>query len=68
MEDLYEHERLAANLLGNVGDRREIDESAHGGELVWRVVLSELAPSVQDFMAALDGVPEDACVHVRVRE
>ena len=65
---LDQHERFAADVFGDLRDRREVDEPAHRGELVGNVTSGQFAPGVQDLRAALDRVPQGTRVRLGNRE
>ena len=53
VEGLDADERAAAKRLGDVGDRRELEQPADGGHVVGHVG-GPLAPGVEDLARALD--------------
>ena len=67
IEGLDAHERAAAKRLGDVGDRRELEQPADGGHVVGHVG-GPLAPGVQDLARALDREEHDAGVDLGERE
>ena len=64
---LDDHERLAADGLRDLRDRRELEDAADRGHLV-RQVVRPGAPRLQDLGRPVDREPEDAGVDLRDRE
>ena len=65
---LHDHERLAADLLGDLRDGREVEEAADRGELVRDLAAGQVGPGVQHLGSAPDRVPQGAGVGLGDRE
>ena len=63
-----DHERGAPHLLRYLGDRREAQETRHGGQLVGERGLGQLPPGVHHLAGALDREPQQPRVGLRERE
>jgi hypothetical protein len=55
---LHDHERLAADGLGDLLDWREVEQPADRGQLVRDLSPGQLGPGVQHLRGALDRVPQ----------
>ena len=59
VDRLDDDERLAAQRLGDLRDRREVEDAPDRRHLVGHAAASQLAPGVQHLAAALDRAPQD---------